>query len=345
MRQLSFTQAVYEAQKEAMDEDSSVIILGLGVNYPNGIDGTSGDLGNLYPDRVLDTPVSENCIGGVTVGLGISKMRPIFVNQRVEFALFAIDSIATQASKFFSMLGGVSGHCNSIFRIQTGRAWGHASQHTSQYFPFFANITGLNVVVPSTPKVAKGLIKSALKHSGPVVILESRWLLGIKESFEEEEISLTESRYIQRGKDVTLVSYGEGIIDCLKAAKKLNNLGIECEIVDLISINPIDASKVIESFKKTNKLCIFETTNSPCSVGSYLIKFISDLMNHLSCVSILNTPHEPTPARPEDLEYFYPTYVDIVNQSLLFFNKNPLNIEMTFEELHFGPKLLLNDFF
>ena len=226
-------------------------MIGLGVSYKNGADGTMGNLKELFPNRVFDTPVSEATTTGAAIGSALTGMRPIIHHGRVEFALFAADQIITQASKWNYMFGG-DYKVPIVFRIAIGRQWGNGPQHTQALYSLFGNVIGLKVVIPSSPKMAKGLLISAMLDDNPVIFLEPRWLYQIKEDVDESyfSIPLNESRIVKFGTDITIVSYGDGLIDSLKASVLLEEFGISAEVIDLVSINPIDYNQILQSVKK-----------------------------------------------------------------------------------------------
>lgn len=342
---LSYTEAIKEATKFLLGSRDDVYVMGLGVSYLNGADGTMGNLKEIYPNRVFDTPVSEFCNTSVGVGSAITGMRPIIHHARVEFSLFAIDSIINQSAKWNYMFGG-NNPAPIVFRIALGRQWGNGPQHTQSLINLFASTPGLKVVIPSTPRMAKNLLISAALDNNPVVYLESRWLYGIKQNVEDfyQPVSLSESRYVTRGNDATIVSYGDGIIAALEAKKLLEEFSdITIEIIDLVSINPIDYSKILQSLEKTKTLICVDTTPQPFSVGSEIISSVCKTMT-LKKISHLTTQNCPCPTSTKLTENYYPTKIDIANTVLRQCNnKQILDTKLTFEELHILPKIILED--
>lgn len=342
---VSFTEAIREATEQSLKNDPTVVVMGLGVSYKNGADGTMGTLKQEYPDRVWDTPVSEFCNTGAGVGAAITGLRPIIHHARVEFALFAIDQIVTQAAKWNYMFGG-DNKVPIVFRLAVGRQWGNGPQHTQALYSLFGNVPGLKVVIPSSPKTAKGLLNAAVRDNNPVVYLEPRWLYGLKEEISEEyyETPLDKARYITRGKDITIVTYGDGVVDCIKASDKLKQMGIEAEILDLVSINPIDYDTVYESVKKTGRLLCLDTTNGVFNVGGEIISKVC--VNRFDSLKMppqqLSTPNCPCPTSTSLTEVYYPTRVDIVNRVLNMLGQSEYVEQMTFEELHLSPKITVN---
>lgn len=315
-------------------------MIGLGVSYKNGADGTMGNLKELFPNRVFDTPVSEATTTGAAIGSALTGMRPIIHHGRVEFALFAADQIITQASKWNYMFGG-DYKVPIVFRIAIGRQWGNGPQHTQALYSLFGNIIGLKVVIPSSPKMAKGLLISAMLDDNPVIFLEPRWLYQIKEDVDESyfSIPLNESRIVKPGTDITIVSYGDGLIDSLKASFILEEFGISAEVIDLVSINPIDYTQILKSVKKTGRLITVDTTNYSFNVGSEVIAKVcmSNLDYLISNPISLSTPDVPCPTATSLTSIYYPTKITIANRILKEFGKELLEQIMSFEELHLPP--------
>ena len=315
-------------------------MIGLGVSYKNGADGTMGNLKELFPNRVFDTPVSEATTTGAAIGSALTGMRPIIHHGRVEFALFAADQIITQASKWNYMFGG-DYKVPIVFRIAIGRQWGNGPQHTQALYSLFGNIIGLKVVIPSSPKMAKGLLISAMLDDNPVIFLEPRWLYQIKEDVEESyfSIPLNESRIVKFGTDITIVSYGDGLIDSLKASVLLEEFGISAEVIDLVSINPIDYNQILKSVKKTGRLITVDTTNYSFNVGSEVIaKVCMSNLDYLKSNPIsLSTPDVPCPTATSLTSIYYPTKITIANRIFKEFGLGSIEQMMSFEELHLPP--------
>jgi pyruvate/2-oxoglutarate/acetoin dehydrogenase E1 component len=342
-RIIKYTEALKEATDQMMDKDMSIFVLGLGVSYKNGADGTTSGLKIKYPDRILDVPVSEAAFTGMAVGAAVSGLRPIVHHGRVEFALFAADQIFTQAAKWNYMFGGDNG-VSVVFRIGVGRQWGNGPQHTQSLFALFGNVPGLKVVIPSTPKMAKGLLVSALKDKNPVVILEPRWLYQIKQDVPEEIYSepLDKARVAKSGNDLTLVAYGDGFVSALEALEFIPE-DVSVELIDLVSLNPIDHETIALSVKKTGRILCVDTTTGSFNVGSEVISKVAqdssiklkDIPASLSC------PNVPCPTSTSLTEFYYPTKVDIANRILSLLNKPMIDKKLSFEELHLAPSILI----
>lgn len=342
-RIIKYTEALKEATDQMMGEDSRICVIGLGVTYKNGADGTTGGLKEKYPGRVLDVPVSEAAFTGMAVGAAINGLHPLVHHGRVEFALFAADQIFTQAAKWNYMFGG-GNPIPIVFRIAVGRQWGNGPQHTQALYGLFGSALGLKVVIPSTPKMAKGLLVSALRDNNPVVILEPRWLYATKEDVPEEVYAepLDKARIVKEGDKVTVVTYGDGFVAALEALDIIGE-DIGVELVDLVSINPIDHETVARSVAKTGRLLCVDTTNSAFNIGSEVISKVAqnrsiklkDTPVSLSC------PEVPCPTSTALTEFYYPTKVDVANAILKILGKPSIEKELSFEELHLAPGVVI----
>lgn len=339
MSNITYTEAIRQATEYCLSINKKVFVMGLGVSYKNGADGTMGTLKQQFPNQVFDTPVSEFCNTGVCVGAAITGMRPIVHHGRVEFSLFAADQIITQAAKWNYMFGG-NNPVPIVFRIAVGRQWGNGPQHTQSLYSLFGNVTGLKVVIPSSPYMAKGLLISAVKDNNPVVFMEPRWCYGLKEEVPDNayEIPLSKSRKVCSGKDATLVCYGDGLVDALKAKSILKEKGITLDIIDLVSINPIDYSQIELSLSKTRKIFCLDTSYRQFSIGNQIIGELASKGSRMDIAEIISCPNVPCPTSTSLTEIYYPTKIDIANKILCSLGEEMVNEKMSFEELHLSPK-------
>ena len=240
-RQLKFSEAILEATDQKMAQDSNVYIMGLGVPDPKGIFGTTSGLSAKYgSDRVMDMPTSENAMTGIAIGTAILGMRPIMTHQRVDFFLLALDQLINNAAKWHYMFGNQM-KVPLVIRLIIGRGWGQGPQHSQSLHSFFAHIPRLKVVMPATPYDAKGLHISAIEDDNPVIYLEHRWLHGIfgEVPLEPYTVPIGEAKIVQGGKDITIVAASHMVLEAYRAAKWLQEDGINVEIIDLRSIQPL----------------------------------------------------------------------------------------------------------
>ena len=243
-----------------MELDPKVLCYGLGVDDPKHIFGTTYGLKERFGgDRVFDMPTSENAMTGVAIGAGLAGYRSIMVHQRLDFFLLAMDQLVNSAAKWHYMFGGQNS-VPIVIRLIIGRGWGQGPTHSQSLQSWFAHIPGLKVVMPSSPRDAKGLLLSSIFDEDPVIFLEHRWLHNQEESeipIGDFRVPLGKANVFQEGSDITVVGMSYMNTEALIASKYLTKQGISCELLDLRSINPIDWITIIESVKKTKRLMVY----------------------------------------------------------------------------------------
>ncbi|MDX1445078.1 pyruvate dehydrogenase complex E1 component subunit beta [Lishizhenia sp.] len=270
MKTVQFREALREAMSEEMRRDKNVFLMGEEVAEYNGAYKVSqGMLDEFGPKRVIDTPIAELGFAGIGVGASMNGLRPIVEFMTWNFAILAADQIINSAAKMLQMSGGQY-HCPIVFRGGNGTAGQLAATHSQSFEAFYAHVPGLKVITPSTPADAKGLLKSAIRDNDPVVFLESEKMYGDKNEIPEGEylipIGVADTK--RKGADVTIVSFGKIIKVAHAAADVLAKEGIECEIIDLRTIRPIDYPAVVESIKKTNRCVVVEESWPLASISS-----------------------------------------------------------------------------
>jgi pyruvate dehydrogenase E1 component beta subunit len=257
-RKLSYSLAINEAFHQTMAADSSVFLIGQGAKSPWYIGNTAlGLLKRFGPDRVIDTPVSENAMTGAAVGAALAGMRPVVVHPRMDFMFYAFDPIINQAANWYYMNGGKLS-VPVVFWGIINRGGEQAAQHSQALHATFAHIPGLKVVMPSTPYDAKGLMIAAINDPNPVVFIDDRLLYRIEDVVPEEiyEVEIGKGIIRREGKDVTLVTASFMAHESVKAADALAEQGIDVELIDLRSIKPIDAPLIVKSVMKTGRLVV-----------------------------------------------------------------------------------------
>lgn len=299
MRSLTYTQAINEAMHIAMAADPSVLCYGLGADDPKRIFGTTDNLQEQFgPERVFDTPTSENAMTGIGVGAALGGFRSVMMHQRLDFFLLAMDQLVNSAAKWHYMFGGQMS-VPIVIRLVMGRGWGQGPTHSQNLQSWFAHIPGLKVVAPTTAADAKGLLLESIFDDNPVVFLEHRWLHNSISNVPEHDyrIPLGTAKVVKPGKDVTLVGMSYMTVEALRAADYLEQQGISCEVVDLRSIRPIDWNTVLQSIRKTGKLIALDCSMPTCSVASEIIARASmDAFQYLTQAPIrIANPDNPEP--------------------------------------------------
>ncbi|MBB6463421.1 pyruvate dehydrogenase complex E1 component subunit beta [Flammeovirga kamogawensis] len=270
MREIQFREALREAMQEEMRRDKDVFIMGEEVAEYNGAyKVTQGMLDEFGPDRVIDTPIAELGFAGIGVGAAMNGTRPIVEFMTFNFSLVAIDQIINSAAKIHSMSGGQYS-APMVFRGPTGNAGQLGAQHSQNFENWYANTPGLKVVVPSNPKDAKGLLKASIRDNDPVIFMESEVMYADKGEVPESEyvIPIGVADLVREGADVTLVSFGKMMKVVNEAAATLAKEGIECEVIDLRTVRPIDLDCILKSVKKTNRLVVVEEAWPLASISS-----------------------------------------------------------------------------
>jgi acetoin:2,6-dichlorophenolindophenol oxidoreductase subunit beta len=316
LRGLTYKEALLEAASQMLEADKSVFVIGEGVDDSGGVFGTTKGLHQRFgKDRVMDSPLAENAITGVAVGAAVAGMRPILVHMRVDFMPLTMDQIINHAAKWRYMFGGKL-NVPLVIRSIIGRGWGSAAQHSQSLQGLFTQIPGLKVVMPATPYDAKGLLKASVYDGNPVIFIEHRWLYEHMGHVPEEPYTVPIGKAIVRrpGKDVTIVAISHMVYESMKAAAELNNDGIDCEVIDLRTIRPMDSSTVLDSIRKTGRLVVADTGWKECGVGSELIaKTVEEAFGSLKArPQRVNLPEVPTPASPVLEKAYYPGSAEII---------------------------------
>jgi len=317
MRTLQFREAVCEAMSEEMRKDESIFLMGEEVAEYNGAyKASKGMLDEFGPKRVIDTPISELGFAGIAIGSTMTGNRPIVEYMTFNFSLVGIDQIINNAAKIRQMSGGQF-KCPIVFRGPTGSAGQLAATHSQAFENWFANTPGLKVIVPSNPYDAKGLLKSAIRDDDPVIFMESEQMYGDKGEVPEGEytipIGLADIK--REGNDVTVVSFGKIIKEAYEAAELLSGEGIECEIIDLRTVRPMDHKTIINSVKKTNRLVILEEAWPFGNVSTEITYHVqSQAFDYLDApIEKINTADTPAPYSPVLLQEWLPSSNDVVN--------------------------------
>ena len=257
---LTMREALNQALKEEMVRDPSVFILGEEVGaYQGAYKITQGLLAQFGEWRVRDTPIAEEAIAGIAVGAAFTGMRPIAEMMTFNFSLLALDQIVNHAAKYRYMSAGQI-RCPMVMRGPSGAATQVSAQHSQTFEAWYAHLPGLVVATPSTPKDAKGLLKSAIRDDNPVIFLENEILYNFKGEVPDEEyhIPLGLGDVKRAGGDVTIVAWSRSVTTAMAAAKTLEAEGIEAEIVDPRTLRPLDDDLIFESVRKTNRCVVVE---------------------------------------------------------------------------------------
>ena len=257
-RQITYVSAFTEAIKLEMAMDPDVFIAGEDVGAHGGVFHTFDGLQATYGERrAVDTPISEQAIIGLGIGAAVTGLRPIVDLMFMDFVLVAADQIANQAAKLKYMFGGDAKLPLTITTVG-GAGLSAAAQHSQSLEALFCHIPGIKVVYPSNAYDVKGLMAATVRDDNPTLFVLHKRMLGLRGNVPEEryEIPLGVANVARSGTDVTVVSWGKVLNDCLTAAQQLDSEGISCEVIDLRTLSPLDIDTVVESVRRTNRVII-----------------------------------------------------------------------------------------
>lgn len=315
-RKLQYSLAINEAFHQMMSSDESVFLIGQGVKSPWYVGNTAqGLLERFGPERVIDTPVSENAMTGAAVGAAIAGMKPIVVHPRTDFMLYAIDPIINEAANWHYMNGGKASVPVVIWGI-INRGGEQGAQHSQALQAMFAHIPGLKVVMPSTPYDAKGLMIAAIRDPNPVIFIDDRWLYGCEDVVPEEiyEVEIGKGIVRKKGSDITVVGISFMAHESMKAAEELAKEEIDVEFIDLRTAKPIDQEIILESIKKTGRLIIVDGGWKTCGLAAEISAIVSENgFEYLKApIKRVTLPDCPAPASAELEKEFYKYSGDVV---------------------------------
>jgi pyruvate/2-oxoglutarate/acetoin dehydrogenase E1 component len=314
-RKLTFAKAMAEAIATEMDRDPTVFVLGEDVGSYGGIfSSTTGLLDRFGPDRVMDTPISETAFIGAAIGAATEGQRPIVELMFVDFFGVCMDQIYNHMAKIhFESAGNV--RVPMVLTAATGGGYSDGAQHSQCLWGTFAHLPGMKVVVPSTPADAKGLMIAAIRDDNPVVFLFHKGAMGLSWMSkgsravgpvprEPYEIELGRANVVREGTDVTVVTLSLSVHHTLDVADELAEQGIECEVIDLRSLVPLDSQTVIESVSKTGRLVVVDEDYQSFGLSGEIIARIVEHDPRLLKVppSRVCVPDVPIPyARPLEM--------------------------------------------
>ncbi len=285
----TYRDAIGQALDEEMTRDDRVLLLGEEVGQYNGAYKVSrGLLDKFGPQRVIDTPISEEGFTGVGIGAALAGLRPVVEWMTFNFAFQAFDQIINNAAKMRYMSGGQVA-VPAVFRGPNGPAEALSSQHSQAAAAFYAHVPGLKVIAPATPADAKGLLKTAIRDDNPVICLEGELMYNLRGDIPDEEhlvpIGLADIK--RPGADLSIITFGRPLHTALAAAAELEQTGIDAEVLDLRSLRPLDENALIQSVRKTHRCVVVDESWPVASVGAYVAHLLSN-----RCFDRLDAPVE-----------------------------------------------------
>lgn len=278
-RALSYSEAIREATYQEMDRDPTVLVFGLDVDDPKAILGTTKGLQERFgPDRVFGTPLSEDAMTGAAIGMALAGLRPIHVHIRMDFLMLAINQLVNIAAKYHYMYGGHA-HVPIVVRSMIGKSWGQGAQHSQGLYSFFMHVPGFKVAAPTTPYDAKGCLIQAIRDHNPVIYVEHRILHDRNGPVPEEPYTVcpNKARVTVAGSDVTLVGISNMQLECLRAQRYLEEVGLSAEVIDPIWLTPLDFDTIVNSAKRTRRLIAVDNGWTMCGASAEIVAHVAEL--------------------------------------------------------------------
>jgi pyruvate dehydrogenase E1 component beta subunit len=285
--EISYREALHQALAEEMRRDEDVLLLGEDITgYGGSYAVTKGLHEEFGLDRVMETPIAEAGIVATAIGLSMGGLRPVAELMTVNFALLALDQIVNNAAKFHYMFNG---QWSVPIVVRTVSGFGQlAATHSQTFEGWFASVPGLKVVMPATPADAKGLLKTAIRDPDPVIFIEHSLLYSRRGPVPDDGdhlVSIGEATIAREGSDVTIVAYSRMLLEALAAADELSNDGIDCEVVDLRTLRPLDIDTVAASVARTHRAVVCGEDWRTGGFGASLVAEIQD-----RCFDVLDAP-------------------------------------------------------
>ncbi len=286
---MTVREAINQGIDEEMEKDENVFILGEEVAQYQGAYKVTKGLYQKYGDkRVIDTPITEMGFSGLAIGASYKNLRPIVEFMTMNFSMQAIDQVINSAAKQYYMSAGDIA-CPIVFRGPNGNAAGTGAQHSQCFAAWYSSCPGLKVVAPYSSEDAKGLMKAAIRDNNPVVVLEHELLYGTEFPMSDEAqskdwvIPFGKAKIEKEGTDVTIIAFSKMVGLALEAADVLSVKGVSCEVINLLSIRPLDRDAIVNSAKKTGRVVSIETGWPQCGIGSEIAAILmeTDAFNYL----------------------------------------------------------------
>ncbi len=316
---MSYSEAILSGFEYVLDNYPECFVLGQGLWSPWYVGNTMKNLDQKYgKDRIIDTPVSESAVTGMAVGASLVGGRPIVVHPRIDFMLYAMDTIVNQAAKWSYMTGGQA-NPSLVIRGIINRGGEQGAQHSQSLHSWFAHIPGLRVVMPYSVQDARDLFIASVLSKDPVVYIDDRWLYENQDSIElrdAKDLNSFEPKIIKSGTDLTIIGTSYSVDLALQVEKFLKKDDINAEVIDIRVINPLKIERILESVKKTKKLCVIDGGWKNSGFSAEIVARIVENIDpsHLKSKPLRITLKESPAPTPTNLEkIYYPNGESIVN--------------------------------
>ena len=320
-RRLRYVEALNEAVAQEMALDPRVFVFGLDVDDHKGIQGSTVGLQQRFGrDRVFNTPLSEDAMTGVAIGAAMAGMRPIHVHIRMDFLMLCMNQLVNMAAKAHYMYGGAV-KVPLVVRSMIGKSWGQGAQHSQGLHAMFMHVPGLKVVAPSNAHDAKGCLIAAIRDDNPVIFVEHRLLYGTEAAVPEAPYATPfgKARIMGRGDDITIVGISNMAVECLRARELLSAAGIAAEIIDPISLVPLDIETIAASARRTGRLLVVDNAWMTCGASAEIVARVLERLGTKALQSVGRMGFAPTtcPTTPALEREFYPNPATIAERAHL----------------------------
>jgi len=316
MAEIEFRRAIRDALDEELARDESVIFFGEDVAKAGGVFAVTPRLWEKYPDRVLDTPISELALAGAAFGSAVCGKRPVFEIMFGDFLPLTMDSLVNQSAKYW-YISNEQASIPLVVRSAIGAGGRFGAIHSQTPISWFLGVPGLKIVCPATPADAKGLLKSAIRDPNPVLFLEHKRLYGLKGEVNGDLTPIGKGAVVREGDDITVVGAMKSVHDALAAAGKLVEHSVEAEVIDLRTLRPMDIDLVLESVAKTSRLVVVEEGPRTGGWAAEVVARVSEAaLDQLDDIWRITTADAPIPYSPTLEDAFLPA-PDVIVESIL----------------------------
>ncbi|HZB92697.1 MAG TPA: transketolase C-terminal domain-containing protein [Stellaceae bacterium] len=309
-RRLRYVDALNEAVAQEMARDPRVFLFGLDVDDHKGIQGSTLGLQERFgADRVFNTPLSEDAMTGVAIGAAMAGLRPIHVHIRMDFLMLCMNQLVNMAAKAHYMYGGAV-RVPMVVRSMIGKSWGQGAQHSQGLHAMFMHVPGLKVVAPSNAHDAKGCLIAAIRDDNPVIFVEHRLLYSTEAAVPEEAYAVPfgQARIMAGGDDITVVGISNMAVECLRARELLSEVGIAAEVIDPISLVPLDLDTIAQSARRTRRLLVVDNAWTTGGASAEIVSGVVERLGPAALRSVGRMGFAPTtcPTTPSLEHEFYP---------------------------------------
>ena len=309
-RLLAYVDALREGMAQEMRRDPRVLLFGLDVDDHKAIQGsTRGLVQEFGAERVFGTPLSEDAMTGVAIGAAMAGMRPVHVHIRMDFLMLAMNQLVNIAAKSSYMYDGQV-KVPMVVRSMIGKSWGQGAQHSQGLHAMFMHVPGLKVVAPSNAYDAKGALIAAIRDDNPVIFVEHR-LLYFTDAFVPEEpfvVPFGKARICTQGDDVTIVGISNMLVECLRAHEILADAGIHAEVIDPVTLVPLDIETIAASVERTGRLLVIDNAWTSCGASAEIVARVVERAQNGKPIRVQRMGYAPTtcPTTPALEQEFYP---------------------------------------